>query len=495
MKARRRPESRRLAWVCAGIALLLAAGCTSRSLRPTASSSPRLHAVLINGGGDVANNYQSHLSHIRSLLAILQPIVRPADIAIFSSDGADPAADLATREPAVEPEFWLLPQASIGQALRPQTVYVNSVVDGFALRPARKEALRQWFEREGRALRAGDTLLIYVTDHGERNKDDWSNNTITLWGESLSVSELREMLARLDSEVRVVMLMSQCFSGAFAQAIFPALPDQFPPGNVCGYFAVTADRPAYGCYPENRGREGIGHSHDFFEALQSLGRFPEAERRVLVTDRTPDVPFSTVDFWLEQRVHRAAQAAGRDPAAYVDELLAEAWQDRGAWEPDIRLLDRIAHTFGMFSPRSLAELNEQARVLPELSKQLDLYANRWREALEALQIDTLVRFVDTNPAWRERLEPKQLERLDADGRRATSSSLLEGLSAFARADEQRFSRIESLREKADDTAATAYRNEVRLGAVLRLEMRLISIAGRQYVSHHGSDAERAALQR
>ncbi|HVN85378.1 MAG TPA: redoxin family protein [Candidatus Binatia bacterium] len=486
---------RAIRWSLGLCALAWLTGCTQNVLRPFSLSHGRLHALLLNGGGDTANNYQSHLANIRMLLDLLQPAVRHDDIVIFSGDGADPAPDLATRDDSVDPDHWLLPQSGLERVLRPPTRYVNSQIDGFTLRPATKNALHDWFAHDGRRLRDGDTLLLYVTDHGERRKDAADDNTITLWGESLSVSELRETLAQLDPRVRVVMLMSQCFGGAFAQLIFSADGHRLAPGNVCGYFAVTADRPAYGCYPENRGQEGVGHSFEFMRALGDLKRFPDAHTRVLVTDDTPDVPFSTVDFWLDQRLSQLAEAEGKEELAAVDALLSEAWQQREAWEPDIRLLDHIAHRFGMFSPRSLAELKIQAQALPDLSRQLGLYASRWHEALNALQVDTLVSFIDANPMWRDRLDPKHLAEADDDARSSTRIELLGGLGAFARADADRFNRLHSLRDKTDVTAAAAYRNEVRVGAVLRLSQRLISIAGRQYVTRHGSDEDRAALQR
>src|SRR5437764_848639 len=123
-------------------------------------------------------------------------------------------------------------------------------VPGVELQAATKENLRRWFKRAHRALGRRDTLLLYVTDHGQKNAEDTLNNSITLWGpkESLSVSELRELLRMLRPGVRVVMLMSQCYSGAFAHLV-AVEPDAPPTGNLCGYFSSTADRPAYGCYP------------------------------------------------------------------------------------------------------------------------------------------------------------------------------------------------------------------------------------------------------
>ena len=74
-----------------------------------------------------------------------------------------------------------------------------------------------WFDDEGQRLGPGDVLLLYVTDHGTKNAADTANNYIVLWGkdERLSVQELSALLARLDAGVRVVTVMSQCYSGAF----------------------------------------------------------------------------------------------------------------------------------------------------------------------------------------------------------------------------------------------------------------------------------------
>lgn len=463
----------------------------------------RLHALLLNGGARKEVNYQSHLHHIREAFALLRRDgVPPANITVFSADGADPAPDLATREHDDVPGFWVLPQWT-QNALRAPITYVDSTVDGVTLLAATKDALRGWFAEAKARLGPGDTVLLYVTDHGEKNDKDQKDNTISLWNDKLSVTELREMLAVLDPGVRVVMLMSQCFSGSFAYVVHPEA-DATPVGNVCGYFSTTADRRAYGCYPENRGKDGIGHSHHFLEALAAGDRFPAAERTVLVTDRTPDIPNSTSDVFLAARLARAAQEAGKGGAdatpekamaVLADELLAEAWRDRGAWEPDIRLLDRIGASFGTFSPRSLAELEEQARVLPEFSSRLATYAERWNQAFDALKVEILRDFVREHPAWKTRLEGPDLKTLDVDARKKTLRELLAVLVPFASADGARHARLKLLKRKAADAAAASYRAEVRLGAVLRLRTHLTSMAGRVYMATRAAPEERASYER
>ena len=157
-------------------------------------------AILINGGGKKQSNFHSHLTHVRTLVEFLQANGADADdLTIFSSDGPDPAADLATRaRPDDSGDAWLLPPRA-AQLLRP-VQFIDSTVDGYTLRPATFEALHTWFTTEGKQLHRGDTLLLYVTDHGEQNKTDLTNNNIMLWNEKLSVEQLRQLLAELDPE-------------------------------------------------------------------------------------------------------------------------------------------------------------------------------------------------------------------------------------------------------------------------------------------------------
>src|SRR5206468_9323884 len=58
--------------------------------------------------------------------------------------------------------------------------------------------------------------------------------------------------------------------------------------------------------------------------------------------------------------------------------------DLAVWEPQIRLLDRIGQAFGIFSPRSLAELEDQATRLPQVTEQFQSYSNAWKATLGSL---------------------------------------------------------------------------------------------------------------
>ena len=464
---------------------------------PAGIDAARYHVLMVSGGGAPSINYSSHLVHLQRLRALLLASgIKPEQINVLSSDGADPAPDLAQRDAPPEADFWLLENTRVGQHLDTSVELVSSAIPGVTLAPATKTSVGKWFDAQGRSLRAGDVLLLYVTDHGTRQSNDPLDNRITLWGKdkdaSLSVRELSTALGALDPGVRVVTLMSQCFSGGFGRLAWSAQRDGEPAGNVCGYFSSTADRPAYGCFAENRGKDAVGHSFHFMQALAESGRLSDAHAAVLTTDRSPDVPLRTSDLYLEDLIEKAAKAGGESVPVLVDGLLKTALHEPLAWEPELRLLDRIAHAFGSYAPRSLGDLAEQASKLPALEEQLDTFQKAWDTALADAEASNLDRFVDARPVWLPRLGESVLAALDAPSKSHVRGELLADLGAFTRADVPASARLDALRAHRDSTGDLSYRMEVRLGALLRMRAVLIDIAGKSWLAAHGTPAQQRA---
>lgn len=458
----------------------------------------RLHAVMINGGGTKEGNFQSHLLHVQHLTELLSAAGVPRErLTIFSSDGNDPSEDLAVRERQAEKGFWRLGGTRVEPFLRNPVTFVDSAVAGMTLRPATRAAIGEWFDGPGRRLEAGDVLFLYVTDHGTINPGDLDDNHITLWGktEQLSVRELRAMLEKLHPDVRVVTVMSQCFSGSFANLMDTHAGGAAPTGNVCGYFASTADRPAYGCYPENRGRLNVGHSFHFLQALGNYPNFRTAHEQVLVSDGTPDVPLRTSDEYLDRLLRRAAGSDAGATAALVDDLLRQAWADKAAWEHEIRLLDRIGKAYGTFSPRSLAEIDEQSNQLPDISTQMKNTSRAWQGALGDANDGNLGRFLAARTEWSDKLRPESLQNLQAEARSELTRALLGDLESFTGSDPSTEQKLRTLRRHRRNASAASYRMEVRLGVILRMRKILVSIAGRQYLRTRAVAEERAAYER
>jgi hypothetical protein len=291
-----------------------------------AARPPGLHALLLNGGSTRERNYYSHVENLRRMMVLLDSRdVPPNRIDVFSSDGSDEAADLATRDGRSQGEIWRLPRKEVASLLRPPVVFVDTTLDGHPVRPATQEALRAWFDSTGAGLIPGDTLLLYVTDHGEPNRADPRNAAISLWHDRLTVEQLGEMLALLDPGVRVVLLMSQCFSGSFANLALSDFGDPSRPRALCGFFAATASRTSSGCYPETSGKQRLGYTHRVLESLGRQGSLRVADREARLTDRTPDVPHASSDFHLEQLLAGAATARGVERDDFADQQLSLAW--------------------------------------------------------------------------------------------------------------------------------------------------------------------------
>ncbi len=451
---------------------------------------------MINGGGSAERNYQSHLLHVRELVDLLEARGTSTDeIVVFTSDGRDPAPDLAILDHRDDGRFWMVEGLAAAQALRPEIRLEDTKLDRLRVEPATRSALEAWFATEGAALQRGDTLLVYVTDHGAKNEADLADNAVVLWGERLSVTDLARLLGRLPDGVRTVMLMSQCYSGSFANVIHRVRPNGEIDGSVCGYFSVTAERFAYGCYPENRGRANVGHSFLFIEGLRASARFTDAHESVLVADRTPDIPHRTSDHFLLQMLEREAGRRGIALDRLVDELLEQAWADEVHYRAAFEQIDLLGQAYGTFGPRSLAELEERTRNLPPLRADLDGYAREWRGALLDLVRENFLRFLESHVHWQEVNDRAFLDGLDPAQKRQTLDWLLEDLDAFTAADRPVRDRLELLKTMADEASAAAYRMEVRLGASLRMRMLLVRIAGLVYLNRAGSDEERAAFER
>src|SRR5262249_41087513 len=175
----------------------------------------------------------------------------------------------------------------------------------------------------------------------------------------------------------------------------------------------------------------------------------------------------------------------------VDELLTEAWKHKGAWEPEIRLLDRIGAAYGCFSPRSLAELDQQGKQLPDISSQFQTVSNAWRGVLGDANQANVQRFLEAEPQWQPRLIDAATDKLDAERRRQLQEQVLAALAAFTEAEPKTEEHFDLLHDKGEAAAKSTYRMEVRLAVILRLRTVLTDIAGQVYIATRATPEERA----
>ncbi len=482
------------------LACVALASCAEPSTVRTPDESSHLHtsrrdsrvwALLINGGGSKAKNYQSHLMHLRSMLDFLATADIPKRrIEVFTSDGADPAPDLAVRDAQPEKNFWLIQDIPVGRRLRTELRYENTRIEGVRVHAATQHDLNQWAASHRPRLKPGDTLFVYVTDHGTKNAADLDNNSIVLWGEDWSVSEFRGFLDKLRKDVRVVLLMSQCFSGSFANTMYASGEPTRILGNVCGYFSSSPTHRAYGCYPENLGKNNVGHSFRFLEALNTSGNLGTAHGEVTRNDRTPDVPNRTTDLLLQRILERAAAERGKSFRVYADELLRQAWRDEVHSRGLFKAIDAVGTTFSISTPRTLTELLEQTGELPRLASELNDHAHHWRNALTDLERENFERFLGTNEFWRGYLSDTFLDELSDPDKRKLSRWLLTDLQRYIDTDAETSQRLQTMHTMTVEAAAAAYRMEVRRAAAERMRHLLVRIAGLVHLDRYGSNTDR-----
>ncbi|WP_413265577.1 C13 family peptidase [Floridanema flaviceps] len=172
-----------------------------------------------------------------------------------------------------------------------------------------------------------DSVFFYFTGHGIRNPENINNNIILLWNdEPLSVQMFSSLLDQLPPKTSFVGMMSQCYSGSFANLIYeggnPKRPVTQRPR--CGFFATVKTRPSVGCSPEVNEADYEDYSSSFFAGLSGRSRtgkivnsadynqdgrvsFAEAHAFAKIDQENVDFPLSTSEFWLQNQANKKTQ--------------------------------------------------------------------------------------------------------------------------------------------------------------------------------------------
>ncbi|MBZ8182632.1 C13 family peptidase [Oscillatoria salina] len=182
---------------------------------------------------------------------------------------------------------------------------------------ATKDNLANWLEETAEES-SDNPLFFYFTGHG-------FPGSLLMWErQQLTVTELSRQLDKLPQNTPVVTMMAQCFSGSFADFIYqegdPTQPIALQ--TRCGFFATVKTRPSVGCTPEVNEADYRDYSSSFFAGLSGVDRtgakvasadynrdgrisYTEAHAFAKVDEKTMDLPISTSESWLQDRVVEA----------------------------------------------------------------------------------------------------------------------------------------------------------------------------------------------
>ncbi len=292
----------------------------SKAILADAPSSPPSYALLVGGGPDVQSNAAQIEGHVRFVASLLPPSCKR--VLLFADGKADhPTISYADTQASADAQRALTVLLADHDAEEPvltRAPKLDAPLDG----PARLSD----FHRALATLSAQETkrpapLLLYFAGHGTQDEKDETNTHYDLWNnDELKVRDLAAEISRLPHQVPLVLVMAQCFSGAFADVLFRGGDSKsgLAQENVVGFFSAEKDREAAGCSYATGRADYQDFSSYFFGALCGQDRFGdkvtgadydgngtvslhEAFCYALIHDRSADTPICTSDVFLRSR--------------------------------------------------------------------------------------------------------------------------------------------------------------------------------------------------
>ena len=290
--------------------------------QPPAPVTANLSVLIVGGGPNKKYNQVAIESNVRYVDSLL-PKEAPRRVLFAGGNGQsmdilyhDAKPD--TKQSDAEAAFDYLFGSRGDDADKYRAVKLRAI-NG----PAVKENIAQEIARLGKSGNSKNPALLYFTGHGSPAKSgDLDNNVYDLWNnDRINVRELAGEIAKLPPQKPVVLVMVQCFGGAFGNVLFengdPKAGQVERP--IAGFFATTRERVAAGCTPEVNEADYHDFTSSFFAALSGKTRLgqtvpppdydkngkvgmDEAFAYALITEPSVDVPVCTSDVFLRRFV-------------------------------------------------------------------------------------------------------------------------------------------------------------------------------------------------
>ena len=355
-------------------------------------ASAETHLLVMGGGGSPTSNQVSLEKNVNYFYRVLDRLgldKSPRDI-MFACGQQPGTNDVIYNATASDdPQTMRLIDALVGpgkgisRQFRPHDIGGGEITSS-------KDNIVKWFDTHADQIGKTDKLLIYFTGHGGRGEKDNAQNTcLYLWpNHNMRMQDFTTQLDKLDPKTPVVMVMVQCFSGGFANAIFndgdPAkgLSDY----NRCGFYAAVHSRPAAGCTSHVNEADYKEYSSYFWAGLSGEDRLGEEVRKpdydgdgktsyleahayAIIESDSTDLSMTTTD-----RMARAIEVDITDPRAAV---LSEdsAYPDLLAAANPIRkaILEGLSRRMGLVGDdrveQAQAKLEEAKQQRSELFRQ------------------------------------------------------------------------------------------------------------------------------
>ena len=194
------------------------------------SSLASKYYLLVGGGPSINENEISIENNMKFVYGNIIKVVDKKYISLLFSDGKNPALDtyyLSKNNINSELYKWL---TVIFTSFKSKLLsYKSNKIDFDNLKPAIKSNLRAELLRLSRVLTKNDSLVIYFVGHGGSHTNIFNENTsFYLWNnESIDVVELNNILSVFPKGVKIISIMSQCYSGGFSNIYLTITGEKF----------------------------------------------------------------------------------------------------------------------------------------------------------------------------------------------------------------------------------------------------------------------------
>lgn len=166
----------------------------------------RCKAILINGGGTPADNFNVHTAQLREMYNALRAQgCSEQDMHVFSASGSDTSPDFRVDPTSPSSAYVANPYRFNGESRVPN------------LYAADMNTLKTEMSRIASGFHADDKVFIYVADHGNDNNGSkgfvpWDANGT---GDLFTPEDMQRVLARAPAQTRVKLWTECCYCGVF----------------------------------------------------------------------------------------------------------------------------------------------------------------------------------------------------------------------------------------------------------------------------------------
>jgi hypothetical protein len=295
-----------------------------------------MYALIVAGGPDEDDNAAQIEGHAKFVSQIVPPGARR--IVLFAdgeSNGAKICYAAKTPEAIARQALGvLLPKDDALNAPDLRPLQLGVPLDG----PAQAKNIHQAVGKLAAEAAARQApILFFFAGHGSSSDSGTTTPAYDLWDNGeLDVHQLAAELARVPNSAQVVLVMAQCYSGAFGNVLFAGgdAKGALVRPHLAGFFSAAPDREASGCSWETGQADYQDFSSYLFGALTGRDRFGnavtgadfdgdghvtlhEAFCYAIIHDISIDTPESTSEVYLARHVHVAEEKILGVPYAQV----------------------------------------------------------------------------------------------------------------------------------------------------------------------------------